>query len=188
MHMQQINMFDILGDQPTDTKKSGKIISNVGEIAYSLFGENNEYVKFRNITLEDFFWSILSVTEFDKRFRNNCKAIETFTSERLTGFNSDKIIVNADSVYHLMTKKKFDGYLYEINATLYKSFPKKNYPKAKFPYTKYHINSLVGVSLVNLESMKAAETVRFNRDVDYNVYTVSAIANGVYDFINRFTV
>lgn len=183
--MQQISMFDILDDQPTVVKKYRKINSNVGSIIYYLFGDNNEYVKFRNVTLEDFFWSFASVTEFDKRFRNNCKSIETFASKRINGFNNDKVIISVGDAYHLLTKKKFDGYLYEVNATMHKVFTKKDYPDIKFAYTKYHIQSLRGVSLINLEWMKAAETMRFNQDGNYSVYTIREIAAKVHQFIKE---
>lgn len=115
------------------------------------------------------------------------KPVETLASKRLTGFSSDKVVVKCGGdTYWLAEKAKPDGYLYEIPATLLRTFPRKEYPNMTFPYTRYHIASVRTIDHMTLERLKTDEVMRYNGSyLDHSPYVVSLVVDEVYNYVRE---
>lgn len=145
------------------------------EVGQILFYEFGNYVQYRNLTEQDVFWSIVNKYDFLVKF--NGKAVETFLAVRLTGMEKVAQIKSGDFTYHLARKKQYDGYLYEINATMQKFY---KHPKRKFTYTRYYEPALQTLDLLSLERFKIEETIKWNGHDNYDVSGINNIVSEVY--------
>lgn len=154
----------------------------LGRIIFYDFGELTQW---RNLTQADVLWSITPTEDFIQIF--GVKSVETFASKRLTGFSRDKVAVKCGGdTYWLAEKAKPDGYLYEIPATLLRTFPRKEYPNMTFPYTRYHIASVRELDYLTIERLKTEEVMRYNGSyLDHSPYVVSRIVDEVYNYVRE---
>ena len=150
-----------------------------------VFYEFDDYTQWRNLTQADVLWSLKPTEEFRQIF--GAKPVETIASKRLTGFSRDKITVKCDGdTYWLAEKSKPDGYLYEIPATLLRTFPRKEYPDMTFPYTRYHIASVRELDYLTIERLKTDEVMRYNGSyLDHSPHVVSRIVDEVYKYVRE---
>jgi hypothetical protein len=155
--------------------------TEMGRILYYHFSGRTQW---KNITNGDVFWSIKPTEEFESIHKS--KPIETYAGKRRTIFYGEKIKVNCgDDKYWLAEQKKSDGYLYEIPATLFRVFTKKEYPDMKFPYTRYRIDAVREMDYRTLERMKVEEVMRYNGNDHYSPYVISSICDAVYDYCKK---
>lgn len=144
-----------------------------------LFYEFGDYVQYRNLTEQDFAWSIIIKDAFLTRF--SVPAVEIFTSKRLNGLEKAVKVQVTGNAYHLARKKKYDGYIYEIDASMQRAFTKKDYPDMKFVYTRYYVPAIKMLDRNTIERMKIEALWRFNGHTSYDVAGVSAIIDKVFE-------
>lgn len=145
------------------------------EVGQILFYEFDGHVQYRNLSESDLFWSITKKFDFLVKF--NGKAVETFQAERLTNVEAVTQIKSGDCLYYLARTKPYDGYLYEINATMQRLL---KHPKCKYTYTRYYEPAVQTLDLLSIERLKIEETVHWNGHAVYDVAGVSNIVGEVY--------
>lgn len=141
------------------------------------------YVQYRNLTQQDFCWSLSNVERFYTMFGR--PAVEIFRSKRLAGLEKAvKVPSTGGSSFQLTRKKKYDGYIYEINATAQRAIKKAEYPNAEFVYTRYYEPAIKKLERNAIEALKTEQVVNFNGHSSYDVAQVSAIIDEVYRMVN----
>lgn len=125
------------------------------------------------------FWRLNSEEAFIAKF--GWPAVEIFASKRIVGF--DKAVKVGP--YHLMRKKKYDGYIYEVDATQLRAFPKKHYPEMQFAYTKYLESAVRDMDFFQLEGTKIDRIIEFNGHSIYDVSGVSAVIDAVFKMVEE---
>lgn len=142
------------------------------------------YVQYRNLTQQDFFWSLSNIERFYTMFGR--PAVEIFRAKRLTGLEKAvKVPSTGGTSYQLARKKKYDGYIYEIDASAHRAIKKAEYPDAQFVYTRYYEPAIKTLERNALEAIKTEQIIKFNRHSSYDVAQVSVIIDEVYRMINE---
>lgn len=118
-------------------------------------------------------------TQFEK------PAVEVFTSKRLTGLEKAVNIRTGDILYQLARKTKYDGYIYEINATHQQLFTKKDHPEKLFVYTRYYEPVIRTLERNTLERFKIETIWQFNGHSDYDVAGVHTLIDEVYTIARK---